>query len=84
MLPVVERGEQLFGERRASAVADEMESASNVSPQLSLFQDDAPPVRGRSRRRGRQGVPALAQITCSATTLYRVHAAMLFQASGRA
>lgn len=64
--------------------ADEMESASNVSPQLSLFQDEAPPVRGRSHRRGRQGVPALAQITCSATTLYRVHAAMLFQASGRA
>ena len=61
-----------------------MESASNVSPRLSLFQDEAPPVRGHSRRRGRQGVLAVAEITRSATTLYRVHAAMLFQASGRA
>ena len=85
LIPVVERGEQLFGEMGAAAVADEIESASNVSPQLSLFPDAAPTVRGRSRRRGRRTASSDgdAEIRRSATTLDRVHAAMLLQASGR-
>ena len=83
LLPVSERGKQLFGESGAEAVADEMEAAANVSPQLSLFPEEAPRVRGRARRRGRSTVVADMVPAHSATTLDRVHAAMLLQASGR-
>ena len=85
LLPVSERGKQLFGESGAATVADEMEAASNVNPQLSLFPEDAPPVRGRARRRARSSTSTdgSAELTLSATTLDRVHAAMLLQASGR-
>ncbi len=85
MLPVTERGKQLFGESGAAAVADEMEAAANVSPQLSLFPDEPPAVRGRARRRSRSSMltSGNAELRLSATTLDRVHAAMLLQASGR-
>ena len=85
LLPVSERGKQLFGESGVGAAADEMDTASNTSPQLSLFPEEAPPVRGRARRRGRSVTVAADGIepTLSATTLDRVHAAMLLQASGR-
>ena len=85
LLPVSERGTQLFGESGAIAVADEMEAASNVNPQLSLFPEDAPPIRGRARRRGRSSpsTDGSTELRRSATTLDRVHAAMLLQASGR-
>ena len=85
LLPVTERGNQLFGESGASAAADEMEAASNVNPQLSLFPEEPPTVRGRTRRRQRSASTAIGdtELTLSATTLDRVHAAMLLQASGR-
>ena len=85
LLPVTERAKQLFGESGVTAAADEMDAVSNASPQLSLFPEDAPPVRGRARRRGRSETVATDGIepTLSATTLDRVHAAMLLQASGR-
>ena len=85
LLPVSERGKQLFGESGVGAAADEIDTASNASPQLSLFPEEAPPVRGRARRRGRSVTVAAdgMEPTLSATTLDRVHAAMLLQASGR-
>ena len=85
LLSVTERAQQLFGESGVVAAADEMDAASNASPQLSLFPEDAPPVRGRARRRGRSVTVAAdgMEPTLSATTLDRVHAAMLLQASGR-
>ncbi len=85
LLPVAERGKQLFGESGVAAAADEMDAASNTSPQLSLFPEDPPPVRGRARRRGRSISLTTGDMepTLSATTLDRVHAAMLLQASGR-
>ena len=85
LLPVSERGKQLFGESGVAAAADEMDATSNASPQLSLFPEEPPAVRGRSRRRGRPGTVTADGIepTLSATTLDRVHAAMLLQASGR-
>ena len=85
LLPVTERGKQLFGESGAGAIADEMESAANVNPQLSLFPEGAPSIRGRTRRRGGSSPPISGNggLTLSATTLDRVHAAMLLQASGR-
>ena len=85
LLPVSERGKQLFGESGVAAAADEMDAASNASPQLSLFPEEPPTVRGRARRRGRPGTVTADGIepTLSVTTLDRVHAAMLLQASGR-
>ena len=85
LLSVSERGKQLFGESGVGPAADEMDAASNTSPQLSLFPEEAPAVRGRARRRGRSVTAATDGIepTLSATTLDRVHAAMLLQASGR-
>ena len=85
LLPVSERGKQLFGESGVASAADEMDAASNASPQLSLFPEEPPTVRGRARRRGR----SISLVTgdmgpmLSATTLDLVHAAMLLQASGR-
>ena len=86
LLPVVERGRQLFGESGAAAVADEMEDAANASPQLSLFPEEAPRVRGRARRQRRSAATSASddlEARHAATTLDRVHAAMLLQASGR-
>ena len=85
LLPVAERGKQLFGESGAGALADEIESNAESSPQLSLFPEEPPTVRGRARRRGRSLSLAAGdkEPALSATTLDRVHAAMLLQASGR-
>ncbi len=98
LLPVRERATQLFGKEGASAVADQLERSRGRTPQLSLFLEAdrgaAPEIksRGRGRRphrsRDREGaereVPSLTVgARKEATTLDRVHAAMLLQASGR-
>ena len=83
--PVTERAKDLFGESGADALADEIETTASASAQLSLFPETAPTVRGRSRRRSQTTVNATDGLETNreATTLDRVHAAMLFQASGR-
>lgn len=85
LMPVTDRGEQLFGEAGAHTIADQLESSVASAHQLSLFPDSPPTVRGRSRRRrDTQSVNAGEIHTVpGATTLDRVHAAMLLQASGR-
>ena len=84
LLPVIERSKQLFGESGADAIADEIELSSEASPQLSLFPEEPPIVRGRSRRRASSSASsAELGASVSATTLDRVHAAMLLQTSGR-
>ena len=85
LMSVAERGKQLFGEASAGALADEIDSSTQFSPQLSLFPEEAPMVRGRARRRGRMAAVGLDDLdaTLGPTTLDRVHAAMLLQASGR-
>ena len=83
--PVTERAKELFGEAGADNMADEMEASSAAAGQLHLFPEEAPTVRGRARR-GRQGTSstdAVAEITREPTTLDRLHAGMLLQASGR-
>ena len=84
LLPVTERGKQLFGEAGADAIADALESNAASSPQLSLFPEEPPTVRGRARQRGRPAAPpGELEARHGATTLDRIHAAMLLQASGR-
>ena len=81
LLPVRERDRQLFGEFGVGARADEIESSVAASPQLSFFPEAPPTVRGPARRRGRTADFVEHR---DATTLDRVHAAMLLQSSGRA
>ena len=83
--PVADRARELFGEAGADSMADEIESNAASSGQLSLFPDEAPAIRGRARR-GRRAAAAIVEDSESrrdATTLDRIHAAMLLQASGR-
>ena len=86
LLPVHERAQQLFGEAGASVAALEIESARGGPAQLTLFPDavSAPTVRGRGRRRTTTvaGSEAKLESRRDATTLDRVHAAMLLQSSG--
>ncbi|MBI3799263.1 MAG: DUF1156 domain-containing protein [Deltaproteobacteria bacterium] len=100
LLPVAERAKQLFGEDGAAAVADRLEAQPTGPVQLTLFVDDTtrafPDIKGRSRRM-KTGAAKVGQASNlseeagkmpaphkEATTLDRVHAAMLLQASGRA
>jgi putative DNA methylase len=93
LLPIAERAKQLFGEDGAQAVAArlELETAGGPNPlQGMLFPEmaAAPNVRGRGVRGhgGRMGVDVSDQSLAAAreaTTLDRVHAAMLLQAGGR-
>lgn len=85
LLPVPERAKQLFGEDGAEAAADQLETPG-ASPQLSLFpevQAVVKPKRGRKKVMVTAGDDVLAERR-GATTLDRVHAAMLLQQSGRA
>ena len=88
LLPVSERAKQLFGEDGAQAVAHQIETDAAVAanPQITLFPDEAPTVRGRRRTHAHAGATVSdhdLQTTREATTLDRIHAAMLLQAGGR-
>jgi hypothetical protein len=92
LLSIAERAEQLFGEAGAHAVATriEQDEALGIRKQLTLFPDDRQPElkihsRGRGRTSSGRHVVSQEEITAKreTTTLDRVHAAMLLQASGR-
>ncbi len=92
LLPIAERAKQLFGEDGAQAVAARLEQEVSVGSdplQGMLFPDlaAAPKVRGRGRGRGTLGGLEVSDESLAAareaTTLDRVHAAMLLQAGGR-
>lgn len=86
LLPVTQRGRQLFGEDGADLVAESLEEYGTGDYQLTLFPEAAEGTAPRLRSRGRRGAvigdnePGA---SLEATTLDRVHAAMLLQASGR-
>lgn len=88
LLPVLERVQQLFGEEGAGAIADRIERSPTAAAaaQMALFPEPAAPPRVRGRGRGRRANVADSDLATrrEATTLDRVHAAMLLQASGRA
>jgi adenine-specific DNA methylase len=91
LLPIAERAKQLFGEEGAQAVAARLEQRATTTNPLQglLFPDleTAPKVRGQSRARGKlEGFDVSQESLAAAreaTTLDRVHAAMLLQAGGR-
>jgi len=82
LLPVAERAHQLFGADDVSAIATAIERDRKRAAQLDLFPEPEPPPRlrigGRAKAR-----PAKAYAG-QATTLDRVHAAMLLQRGGQA
>ena len=89
LLPISERAKQLFGDEGAQAAADwiEHDPARNIQPVLfpEMEEDHAPKIRGR---RGKRKVNIDASDIDldrqrEATTLDRVHAAMLLQAGGQ-
>ncbi len=91
LLPIAERAKQLFGEDGASAVATRLEqtTALGTNPLQGLLfpeMEATPRVRG-ARGRGRRSAVDVSDeslaTTREATTLDRVHAAMLLQAGGR-
>jgi len=90
LLPVRERSQQLFGEAGADLAAERIEKVARGAEQLDLFSaaglveacvPEVAPKRGR--KKGGVADDAL-KTRREATTLDRVHAAMLLQASGRA
>ncbi len=84
LLPVRDRARLLFGEAGAAGLADRIELTPAAARQLELFPGarDAPAEQPRGRRRRFVAASAQAAVT-EATTLDRVHTAMLLQASGR-
>ncbi|MBI5634973.1 MAG: DUF1156 domain-containing protein [Nitrospirae bacterium] len=89
LFPISERAKQLFGEEGAQTIADRIESSPEESIQLTLFaggeEAAVPEIKGRGRQK--KGVMVSEESLKEhrgATTLDRVHAAMLLQASGRA
>ena len=86
MLPVTERARKLFGEDGAGADADWIEYEPDSNPQMTFFPEVDALERYRNRIRGKKtilnGDVELQSI--EATTLDRVHAAMLLQAGGHA
>ena len=90
LMAVSERAKQLFGEDGAGAVADWLERDQVKNLQQVLFpefeEDQAPKIRGRGRDRRKVTLDPSAVEGDSmrdATTLDRVHAAMLLQAGGQ-
>lgn len=93
LLPIPERAKQLFGEEGAQAVAarlelDRPDGTEPIQGVLFPLADGEPRVRNRSRAHGpRAGFEVSDEGLAgerNATTLDRVHAAMLLQAGGRA
>lgn len=88
LLAVSERAKQLFGAEGARAVAEQLEVDPSQGLQQALFpeleEERTPKIHGR-RRKTKVDASAVETVTTpEATTLDRVHAAMLLQASGQA
>ena len=86
LMDVTERGKQLFGEDGADTAAEWMERDPGVTVQQVLFPEmETAPKKKRGRSRGGKVLIAddAEMQAPDATTLDRVHAAMLLQTSGR-
>ena len=88
LMAVSERAKQLFGDDGADAVADLLERDPKKDLQQMLFPEleaeQVPKIKGRRGRIATDGRDLEMKTEHSATTLDRVHAAMLLQASGQA
>lgn len=87
LFSVIERARQLFGEESTNTAAEWIEHEPGGDIQQILFPEhdepSAPRIRGRRKSRIDIGEGVELSKEREATTLDRVHAAMLFQASGQ-
>jgi hypothetical protein len=89
LLPVKERAKQLFGEENVQTFAEQFERAPAESLQLKLFpeaeKDSTLKIKGHKGRKKSTKVISDEGLKSrqEATTLDRIHAAMLLQSSGR-
>jgi len=90
LLPVAERAKQLFGEDGTRTAAAAFERNAAAAMQMVLFPEDqavVPEVKVRGRKKAdgvsKEGTIVSAPARREATTLDRVHAAMLLQGSGQ-
>lgn len=94
LLPVTERATQLFGEADAAAISSRFEEDAKANRNLSfdfMYEADAAPeIKARGRKAaGKGGSKAQSVVVAEmakpqqATTLDRLHAAMLLQRSGQ-
>ena len=86
LLPVMDRAKQLFGEEGTRQATKWTERTQKENPQLMLFPDEKEKM---PKTRGRRKVTTVPTdqpggMKREATTLDRVHAAMLLQAGGQA
>ena len=88
LLAVSERAKQLFGEDHADRLADwiKLEPGKASHPWLfpELAAAPSPKIPGRPKGRMTPSLSSEAAAATTATTLDRVHAAMLLQAGGQA
>ena len=90
LIPVLDRVEQLFGEAGTSLTADRIEAQAKRNPQAAFDfmvpESAVPEIKGRGKRKKPATDVSDESLRShrGATTLDRVHAAMLLQASGRA
>lgn len=86
LLPVMDRAKQLFGEEGTRRATQWTERTQKENPQLMLFPDEEEKMPKTRGRRKVTMVPTDQQggMKREATTLDRVHAAMLLQAGGQA
>jgi adenine-specific DNA methylase len=88
LLSVRERAKQLFGEESISVAGIRIEEQARRDPQMKFdfaikSETGAPPQIKGHRQRKKKGLPAETTAKAGTTTLDRVHAAMLLQASGQ-
>lgn len=90
LLPVHERAKQLFGEEGVHAVAEQMKHKRAETLQMALFANAELPSADEQTKPGRKkktriefSDDAVEARKIDATTLDRVHAAMLLQAGGQ-
>jgi putative DNA methylase len=90
LIPVPERAEQLFGEAGSEAAALTIERSGGREPQYALFPEPErstgfQPVKRKGKEVSRKEPGATGRMPVpQATTLDRVHMAMLLQAGGQA
>lgn len=86
LLPVAERKEQLFGSEGIEDAAEELGAGRRKGIQLTLTDEGAasPRAKGKGRKKAGAGSEeAVEAARRAATTLDRVHAAMLLQSAGQ-
>lgn len=88
LMAVSERAKQLFGTDGVETATDWIEENPGKPVQLGLFpdgsQNDGFKIKGRKRSTIKGNIPTEISTQVGATTLDRVHSAMLLQASGQA